>query len=299
MPSSSSPTPSFFFSMPALKAGSKSFASFTFDPGVTRNGSMNRAIRFVISALICGDLLGVAAVRSVVSAVLRHARYVMRLPTRRRSYGMGRRCDRKSCACATGGVLVASASEVGRRTSIGYWDRSRSSRMATLGARVGVQAASAARRACDRGERRGADWGRLIDALWPDRSHEEGAAGLQVLVSQLRRLLEPNRAPGSVSAILVTRPGGYELGVKVVSGRCTATRAAHSAVARPDLDAGDAEPHVTGSSRRLRSVARTGARRRRRPAVRAGRGRASRGAALAALADACDADCASAIMPLW
>ena len=50
MPSLSSPTPSFFFWMPALKAGSKSFASFTREPGLTRNGSMNREIRFVMSS---------------------------------------------------------------------------------------------------------------------------------------------------------------------------------------------------------------------------------------------------------
>jgi hypothetical protein len=33
-----------------LKAGSKSFASFTLEPGLTRNGLMNRAIRFVMSS---------------------------------------------------------------------------------------------------------------------------------------------------------------------------------------------------------------------------------------------------------
>ena len=50
MPSFSSPTPSFFLSMPALNAGSKSFASFTLEPGVTRNGSMKFAIRLVMSS---------------------------------------------------------------------------------------------------------------------------------------------------------------------------------------------------------------------------------------------------------
>ena len=98
MPSLSSPTPSFFFSMPALNPGSKSFASFTFDPGVTRNGSMNRAIRFVISALMCGDLLGrrctkISCYRRPAPRPIRHA-----MRTRRRSYRIGRRhgrsCDR-------------------------------------------------------------------------------------------------------------------------------------------------------------------------------------------------------------
>jgi hypothetical protein len=49
IPLFNSSTPSFFFLTPALKAGSKSFASFTLEPGSTRNGSMKRAIRFSIS----------------------------------------------------------------------------------------------------------------------------------------------------------------------------------------------------------------------------------------------------------
>jgi hypothetical protein len=44
MPSFKRSTPSVFFSIPALKPGSKSLASFTLEPGLTRNGSMNRAI---------------------------------------------------------------------------------------------------------------------------------------------------------------------------------------------------------------------------------------------------------------
>ena len=51
MPSFNSSTPSFFFLTPASKAGSKSFASFTLEPGFTRNGSMKRAIRFSMSAI--------------------------------------------------------------------------------------------------------------------------------------------------------------------------------------------------------------------------------------------------------
>jgi hypothetical protein len=52
MPSFNSAAPSFFFLIPAWKAGSKSFASFTLEPGLTRNGSINRAIRFVMSSAI-------------------------------------------------------------------------------------------------------------------------------------------------------------------------------------------------------------------------------------------------------
>src|SRR6476661_796168 len=45
-PSSSSATPAFLFLIPALKPGSKSFESLTFDPGSTRNGAMNSSSRF-------------------------------------------------------------------------------------------------------------------------------------------------------------------------------------------------------------------------------------------------------------
>ena len=50
-PSSSSATPSFFFLTPALNDGSKSLPSLTFDPGLTRNGSMNSAARFCLSLM--------------------------------------------------------------------------------------------------------------------------------------------------------------------------------------------------------------------------------------------------------
>jgi hypothetical protein len=43
-------TPSSFFSIPVLKPGSKSLASFTLETGLTRNGSMNRAIHFEMSS---------------------------------------------------------------------------------------------------------------------------------------------------------------------------------------------------------------------------------------------------------
>jgi hypothetical protein len=45
MPVCSSSTPSFFLRKSALYPGSKSFARFTFDPGLTRRGLMNFAMR--------------------------------------------------------------------------------------------------------------------------------------------------------------------------------------------------------------------------------------------------------------
>jgi DNA-binding SARP family transcriptional activator/ABC-type branched-subunit amino acid transport system substrate-binding protein len=54
----------------------------------------------------------------------------------------------------------------------------------------------------------------LIEALWPDQPSENRAGSLQVLISQLRRTLEPDRIRGSSSTILVTAPGGYELRVQ-------------------------------------------------------------------------------------
>jgi len=52
---------------------------------------------------------------------------------------------------------------------------------------------------------------RLIDELWPGERREEAIRALQVAVSRLRRALEPGRAAGASSQLLVTRPPGYEL----------------------------------------------------------------------------------------
>src|SRR6266568_9386465 len=51
-PASSSPAPSFFFRKLALYPGSKSLASFTLEPGLTRNGSMNSASSLALSSAI-------------------------------------------------------------------------------------------------------------------------------------------------------------------------------------------------------------------------------------------------------
>lgn len=54
-PSCSRATPSFFFLTPALNAGSKSVPSVIFEPGLTRNGSMNSAALLFLSssAIVC------------------------------------------------------------------------------------------------------------------------------------------------------------------------------------------------------------------------------------------------------
>src|SRR3954471_24521703 len=88
MPSLSSEAPSFFFSMPALKAGSKSSARVTLDPGVTRNGSMKRAIRLVMSSamsLVLSFVAGrwrpdcVAVLRDVAPTAVEFAQPMERL----------------------------------------------------------------------------------------------------------------------------------------------------------------------------------------------------------------------------
>lgn len=52
---------------------------------------------------------------------------------------------------------------------------------------------------------------RLIDQLWGSRPPKTGAKALHVLVSQLRKVLEPERASGESAQVLVTRAPGYLL----------------------------------------------------------------------------------------
>lgn len=54
---------------------------------------------------------------------------------------------------------------------------------------------------------------RLIDELWGERPPETAATALQGLVSQLRKVLEPDRAPGAPGSVLVTHAPGYVLRV--------------------------------------------------------------------------------------
>jgi DNA-binding SARP family transcriptional activator len=52
---------------------------------------------------------------------------------------------------------------------------------------------------------------RLIEALWGDEPPATAQKALQMHVSQLRTLLEPDRPPGGAGSVLLTRPPGYEL----------------------------------------------------------------------------------------
>lgn len=55
------------------------------------------------------------------------------------------------------------------------------------------------------------DVDRLVEDLWPDDDPVAAAGKLHVQIARLRRLLEPERAPGAPSAALVTEAGGYRL----------------------------------------------------------------------------------------
>ncbi|MGI8810053.1 MAG: BTAD domain-containing putative transcriptional regulator [Acidimicrobiales bacterium] len=55
---------------------------------------------------------------------------------------------------------------------------------------------------------------RLIDGLWPEQAPRRAAAGLQVMVSNLRRALEPDRPARTPAQVLVTKPPGYVLVVE-------------------------------------------------------------------------------------
>ncbi|MEU8788306.1 BTAD domain-containing putative transcriptional regulator [Streptomyces sp. NPDC048643] len=52
---------------------------------------------------------------------------------------------------------------------------------------------------------------RLIDRLWCGRPPDKAAASLHAYVSNLRRVLEPNRAPRTPAGVLVSAPPGYAL----------------------------------------------------------------------------------------
>src|SRR3954471_12992670 len=52
---------------------------------------------------------------------------------------------------------------------------------------------------------------RMVDELWGDEPPARAGASLQAYVSNLRKLLEPDRAPGAPATVLVTEPPGYRL----------------------------------------------------------------------------------------
>jgi DNA-binding SARP family transcriptional activator len=51
----------------------------------------------------------------------------------------------------------------------------------------------------------------LIDGIWGDNAPARVTGTLQAYISNLRRVLEPERSPGEPPAVLVTRPHGYAL----------------------------------------------------------------------------------------
>ena len=54
---------------------------------------------------------------------------------------------------------------------------------------------------------------RLIDIVWPD-GIDDGAAALQVYVSRLRGVMEPDRRPRQTPQVLITQNPGYRLSVE-------------------------------------------------------------------------------------
>ena len=79
---------------------------------------------------------------------------------------------------------------------------------------------------------------RLIDELWGDTPPNAATASLQAYVSNLRRVLEPNRPPRTPATVLVTEAPGYVLRVPPV--QLDAVRFEDLAIAgRQALEAGD------------------------------------------------------------
>ncbi|UDY35657.1 ATP-binding protein [Dermatobacter hominis] len=54
---------------------------------------------------------------------------------------------------------------------------------------------------------------RLVDRVWGEAPPDRAEASLQAYVSNLRKVLEPDRAPRQAAAVLVTRPAGYAVAV--------------------------------------------------------------------------------------
>jgi DNA-binding SARP family transcriptional activator len=76
-----------------------------------------------------------------------------------------------------------------------------------------------------------------VDELWGEQAPPKVTASLQVHVANLRRILEPDRAPRSRPTRLVTRPPGYALrtdGIEVDAERFVAEAAAGSAALGSD-----------------------------------------------------------------
>src|SRR5215467_15039435 len=78
---------------------------------------------------------------------------------------------------------------------------------------------------------------RLLDLLWRDEPPAAAIASVQAYVSQLRRMLEPDRAPRAPAEVLVTQDPGYLL--RVADSQVDALRfQALASQAHNDLAAG-------------------------------------------------------------
>src|SRR5215469_131153 len=78
---------------------------------------------------------------------------------------------------------------------------------------------------------------RLLDLLWRDEPPAAAIASVQAYISQLRRVLEPGRAPRAPARVLVTQDPGYVL--RVADGQVDALRfQALARQAHNDLAAG-------------------------------------------------------------
>ncbi|MEV4508483.1 BTAD domain-containing putative transcriptional regulator [Dactylosporangium sp. NPDC049525] len=97
---------------------------------------------------------------------------------------------------------------------------------------------------------------RIINGLWAGEAPSSATSTLQVYVSQLRRILEPDRPPRTPATVLVTRDPGYLLAVG--AGQVDALRLTHGAeAARARLAAGDfdeAEVLLTAALREWRGA---------------------------------------------
>jgi DNA-binding winged helix-turn-helix (wHTH) protein len=72
---------------------------------------------------------------------------------------------------------------------------------------------------------------RLVEAIWGDAPPDTPDKALQMHVSQLRKLLEPERAPGRSGHVLVTQPPGYVLHVD--EGRLASSASSGRSPRRP------------------------------------------------------------------
>ncbi len=80
----------------------------------------------------------------------------------------------------------------------------------------------------------------LVDDLWAGNPPPKALAALQVHVSNLRRLLEPNRAPRTPATVLVSRAPGYALALPADALDARAAEDVVRRAARGDADAIDA-----------------------------------------------------------